>query len=231
MAPLFLGVDACRAGWIAACWRPAADELSFLLSPAWPAGAAAAAAMVAVDMPIGLPERGNRACDLDARRRLPVKSRARVFIGLRRPLLAAPDYPAANALGRSLDGKGLSKQAWHLLPKVREMDSLARLRGQNRLREVHPELVFHRLSGGLPLARKKTAEGRKQRTALLRAGGLGAVEPWLDRFPRRQAAPDDLLDAAACALAARRIYQGEAERLPAGEAPRDACGLRMEIWF
>jgi len=227
----FLGIDGCRGGWIAALWRPVEGRLDFTLHPAWPAEAAAAATMTAVDMPLGLPERGNRRCDLDARATLPVKSRPRVFLGLRRPLLAAASYAEANALGRALDGKGLSKQAWFLLPKVRELDAGARERGQSRLCEVHPELVFHHLAGGAAVARKKTPEGLAQRLALLRAAGLGPTETWLERLPRRQAAADDLLDAAACALAARRIHEGRALRLPADEPPRDSCGLRMEIWF
>jgi len=42
---------------------------------------------------------------------------------------------------------------------------------------------------------------------------------------------DDVIDAAACALAAKRILAGEGEQLPASEPPRDARGLRMEIWY
>jgi predicted RNase H-like nuclease len=49
-------------------------------------------------------------------------------------------------------------------------------------------------------------------------------------LPRRATAPDDLLDAAACALAAERILAGRARRVP-DDPPRDSRGLRMEIWY
>ncbi|MBN9000303.1 MAG: DUF429 domain-containing protein, partial [Rhizobiales bacterium] len=49
----------------------------------------------------------------------------------------------------------------------------------------------------------------------------------LQRLPK--VAPDDLLDAAALALIARRIRTGEAESFPR-EPERDARGLRMAIW-
>ncbi|MCH7795141.1 MAG: DUF429 domain-containing protein, partial [Proteobacteria bacterium] len=56
------------------------------------------------------------------------------------------------------------------------------------------------------------------------------VEALMNRFPRRDAGPDDVLDAAACALAARDMLTGRATRLPP-EPPLDARSLRMEIWY
>ncbi len=90
--------------------------------------------------------------------------------------------------------------------------------------------MFLRLTQGRPLPRKKTAEGRALRLSLLVRTGLGGVAALMDRLPRRQAGPDDVLDAAACALAARDMLSGRATRLPAAP-PVDARGLRMEIWY
>ncbi|MGF1612177.1 MAG: DUF429 domain-containing protein, partial [Kiloniellales bacterium] len=135
------------------------------------------------------------------------------------------------ALGVAREGCGLSKQAWNIAGKIRELDESLAPEDQERVREVHPELVFHRLNGWRPLPPKRSAEGQQQRLALLRDAGLTGLEPWLDHFPRKLAARDDVIDAAACALAARRILQGQGERLPPGEPPRDARGLRMEIWY
>jgi predicted RNase H-like nuclease len=42
---------------------------------------------------------------------------------------------------------------------------------------------------------------------------------------------DDVLDACALAIIAARRWRGLARRLPARDPPRDAKGLRMEIWF
>jgi predicted RNase H-like nuclease len=184
-------------------------------------------AMVAVDMPIGLPDSGARVCDGLARALLPAERRSSVFLHLRRPLLGRPTLAAANRWAKR-DGKGISVQAWNILPRIADLDSWITPARQRRVRESHPELVFLTLNGGAPLPKKRTAEGMAaRRRVLLRHGfaGLPALEADL---PRRGAALDDLYDAAALALAARRFARGEGTRLAAG---RDARGLRTEIWY
>jgi predicted RNase H-like nuclease len=47
--------------------------------------------------------------------------------------------------------------------------------------------------------------------------------------PPKGAGPDDLLDALACAVVARRLHHGEAQPFP-DPPSRDAFGLRMAIW-
>ena len=59
---------------------------------------------------------------------------------------------------------------------------------------------------------------------------IPARRSWGLLRPARPPFPDDVLDAAACALAARDMLKGRATRLP--PAPRlDARGLKMEIWY
>jgi len=99
--------------------------------------------------------------------------------------------------------------------------------------ESHPELIFTAVSGAPARHPKRTAEGRAERLALLQAHGLplSLFEP--HPFARRSCAPDDLVDAGLCALAARRIAAGVCLQLPAGAAdspPRDGRGLRMAIF-
>jgi predicted RNase H-like nuclease len=99
---------------------------------------------------------------------------------------------------------------------------------QDRVIETHPELVFRRLNGGRPLPRKKDAAGVALRRALLLADGFTALDDWLDRGRRSSGAkPDDVLDACAAAIAARDAIV----HLPEGDAPRDARGLAMQIWY
>jgi predicted RNase H-like nuclease len=184
---------------------------------------------IAVDMPIGLPDGGRRGCDLLAREKLGFPRQSSVFLGLRRPLLGFADYPAANAWGKA-DGAGLSKQAWNLLGKIRQIDAWITPARQAQVRETHPELVFQRLNGGTPPPRKATQAGLAARRALLQANGFTRLDAHLDALKPSQAKPDDLLDACACAEAARRMLTGAATRLPA-RPPRDARGLAMEIWF
>ncbi|WP_421706541.1 DUF429 domain-containing protein [Algihabitans sp.] len=237
---LTLGLDGCRAGWIVAAWlgpgsAPRFQLLRHFSQAAVTTGDLAGARQIAIDIPIGLPDSGRRACDLAARAALPPGARSRVFLDLRRPQIRylPADYPGANAWSKT-DGSGLSKQAWFILPKVAEVDSALTPEDQTRVREVHPEVVFHRLAGGLLLPSKKTPEGRKIRLQLLAEAGLAVEAGWDRQFPRKEVQLDDLIDAAVCALAARRILDGKAKALPldglAGASGRDSRGLAMEIW-
>lgn len=232
----FVGLDGCRSGWIAAAWDGPGSTLRFDPLARFAPSQAADAEAIGIDIPIGLPESGRRACDLAARAALPAGARSRVFLDLRRPLLRylpAGDYAGANAWAKR-DGHGLSKQAWFILPKVAEVDAALRPADQARVFETHPEVAFHRLNGGRLLPNKKTAAGRQARLALLAEAGASLPDGWQSLFPRRAVRPDDLLDAAVCALTARRIATGTVGPLALEGVPgargRDARGLAMEIW-
>jgi len=221
------GVDGAPGGWVAMIWAP--DGLTLADATRWRDLPLAAAGWIGVDMPIGLSDGPPRACDTAARARLPRGRKASVFPAPRRYMLGL-SHAAANAEGRRRDGRGLSVQSWHILAKVAELDAALAPGDQTRVREVHPELVFHHLAEGAPLPPKRRVAGREARLSLLDRAGLPDLRPLLDRRTRGRARPDDVLDAAACALAAARIAAGRARCLP--EAPsRDARGLRMEIWF
>jgi len=186
--------------------------------------------VVAVDMPIGFlnaAARGGRACERCARARLKGRTSS-VFSAPSRAALSKDDYPAALATNRTGNGVGLSKQSFHLFPKMREIDAGMTPQLQARVRESHPELAFAILAGAPMAHPKRTAEGRVERLAVLQA--LGYDRSLLDPHPfaRKQVSPDDLLDAAVLALSAARIARGEALRLPA-EPEQDGRGLTMEI--
>ncbi len=222
------GIDGCRAGWIVVTLGPAGAR-DFTVIERIDQLSALDGAMVFIDMPIGLPDSGDRGCDWAARKLLKGAA-SRVFLGLRRPLLRyLSDYPAANAWAKS-DGKGLAKQAYAILPKIAEIDAIMRPERQHRFRESHPELVFWRLNGSTALASKHTPEGLEARRDILVRHGFEGVDAWLNELPRQRAQPDDLLDACALALAASEAMQGFARRVKS-PALRDARGLRMDIWF
>ena len=221
---MLVGVDGCRGGWIAATregaqWIERVAEL--FCSPPAPE-------LVAIDIPIGLVDAGARHCDREARRLLPARASS-VFRPPIRPMLAARSHAEACAIGRALDGKGISAQCWAIADKIREVAALVRGEPTARraLREVHPELAFALMNGGAPVAQgKRTPAGRAQRRALLEAQ-LGAVVRAADARALR-CQPDDLLDAFAALWSAERIARGTALALPA-DPPRDAHGIAMSI--
>lgn len=228
MSPV-AGVDGCRGGWVIALLDGGAEApggpsftVTRSLGPLVADVATGRVAAAAVDMPIGLPDAGVRACDVAARARLGGR-RSAVFPAPSRAVLGARDHAEAIVRERAASGRGLSLQAFRLVPKVAELDGLVTPELQDRLVEAHPELAFARL-GGAPAAHpKRTPAGRAERRALLARVGL-APDPDV-RLPG--AAFDDVLDAAVLTLTAARVRDGAAEHL--GDGGRDTRGLRMEI--
>jgi predicted RNase H-like nuclease len=229
------GVDGCPGGWVAV-FGPrdgTSDTIRARVLPSLAAicDAPEAPAIVAVDIPIGLPDRvgpGGRAAEVLVRALLGPR-RASVFPTSARSVVYAPDYTSAIALSRRPETQPFapSPPANAIFPRIREADGLLRARPelQDRVYEVHPELAFLCLNGGaaLPEPKRKPA-GLALRRGLLARAGLPA-----DLAPPRGAKPDDLLDALAALAVARAIANGRG--VPYPDPPeRDAHGLPAAIW-
>jgi len=226
------GIDGCHAGWLrveaereggecsARIFRTAAEALED----------AHRFHLIAIDIPIGLPEDGPRSCDQEARR-LVGPRRASVFPSPVRAALDAASYAEASELSRAACGKALSKQTFAILPKIREVDAFLRASPslQPRIREVHPEVCFYLWNGATPLAHpKRHPEGLAARRQLAETVFPGAYDAIRAVFPRVLVADDDILDALAALWGARRAVAGLAVTLPAAP-PRDRFGLSMEM--
>ncbi len=236
------GVDGCRGGWLVVCigrGGTGTARAELVRDFAAVLEVTADAAAVAIDIPIGLPERGSiggRACDAAARANLGTRQSS-VFAVPARAAVEQINYVDAClvSLAASAPPRRVSKQTYNLFPKIREVDALMSPALQARVIECHPEAAFWAMNGERPLDLPKKVKSRPYppglalRRALLEAQGfdgrLLAAVPWRSA----DAGADDLLDAAACAWSAARIAAGVARRFPA--APQfDAKGLRMEIW-
>ena len=235
------GVDGCPAGWVAVLLPIGASEAprvrvvpsfqAILSCPEIPQ-------RVAVDMPIGLADRvgvGGRVCDIEARRRLGQRQSS-VFTVPARAAVMENDYrrACAIALAHSEPPRQISKQCFHLFPKIREIDRAMTPALQERVFECHPELAFWAMNGGRPLDAPKKVKSRPYqpglalRRQLLTAGGIPAELLTTHVALPKGVAFDDLLDAAACAWTARRAHLGAALRFPENP-PIDGRGLRMEV--
>jgi predicted RNase H-like nuclease len=235
------GVDGCPAGWLVAFVQPQGDSvrLAVVAEFAQVPAAPEAPAVVAVDMPIGLPERsgpGGRAAE-NAVRPLLGQRQSSVFSVPSRAAVYATDYREACrlALATSDPPRKVSKQLFMIAPKIREVDAVLRAAPERAaiVFESHPELAFWRLNGERALDLPKKVKGRPhpgglalRRDLLHRAGIPSAV---LKSAPPPGCGPDDVLDALACALTARRLHAGTARPYP-DPPPRDAFGLPMAIW-
>lgn len=225
-----LGVDACPGGWVGvvidtsrrASVFVAADIVGLvdLVRETHPV------AVVAIDIPIGLPDAGGRSADAEARRVLVGKSSS-LFSTPVRAALEATTYEEARAANlAATDGRtSVSAQAYALREKVLQVDAWVRSRPGVRVIEVHPEVSFSRMAGAPVLTRKKDADGVRTRREALAAHGVVAP-PW---FRGAGFGEDDLLDACAAAWTAVRHSLGVSESFPATpEVFSD--GIPSAIW-
>ena len=238
MTTTVAGVDGCRAGWYVVLWDTENNRFSGGVQADFSGVLAFAesAEQVAVDIPIGLLDHalpGGRICDVYARKRLHPNRMSSVFSAPVRKALDAETYTEALALNRDSShyDRGLSKQCFGILPKIREVDRLMTPDLQKRVREIHPELSFFALNGDFPLNHaKRTPDGLAERLDLLVRAGFAPLIAQNLGARLEGAEPDDLLDACAACWSARRIVEGAATALPP-EPHRDARGLCMQIWY
>jgi predicted RNase H-like nuclease len=220
-----IGIDACKKGWVGITSDLRGyfgATISQLVGTAEKDGRLA---VVAIDIPIGLPLTGPRQADVLARR-LIGKRASSVFATPIREALMAATHAEASALNLRATGKGLSQQAYALAKKILEVDAWARSANDTVI-EVHPEVCFATMAGH-PLADpKSTWAGAEERRQLLANAGielpadLGAAG--------ESAAVDDVLDAAAAAWTAKRYSEGRAVAFP--EPPERFCdGPPAAIW-
>lgn len=205
------GIDGCSDGWVVVTLHDGVvgevevvDRIGEVVDQDPATGA-----MIGIDMPIGLVDVPARAADRAARRLLPGRASS-IFNAPPRVVVDAwtagdlPDHAAASRLAVDRSGRGISQQAWRLVPRIAEVD--AAVAGGAPLLEVHPELAFAILVGE-PLPRKRSWAGLTTRRGLL--ARLGITMP--ERFPGDvRCAPDDVLDAAIVAWVADGAAAGEA---------------------
>jgi predicted RNase H-like nuclease len=243
MTTLVAGADGCPPGWSVVLrdisGRRAPEALvcptfsGLLRHPQVPA-------MIAVDMPIGLPDHvgpGGRGPEAELRGQLGDR-KSSVFSIPARPAIYAETFEdaCARAFETSEPPRKVSIQAFHLFPKVREIDELIRNDPGLAMvvHECHPEGAFMVMNNRQPLDQPKKMKssvyepGMRLRKRLL-SEVAGYPEDFLDRKPPKGVGVDDFLDACACAWVAEKMAKGEARSFP--EKPeRDSFGIPMAIW-
>jgi predicted RNase H-like nuclease len=249
--PVVVGVDGCPAGWIAVFRRADGDHSAAVFSTFVAITEAFPAAIIAVDMPIGLPAfsgKGGRGPEALVRPLVGARQSSVFSIPSRAAVYAETEafttvkawyevHRRASEVAKATSGppRGVSIQAFGIFSKIREIDTLLRERSDLGLRifESHPEVAFRQLNGGQPMHLPKkikgmvNAVGMEERKALL--GRHGYDRRFLDGPTPRGAKTDDFLDAACMMLIAERVARGEARPFP--DPPgRDALGIPVAIW-
>lgn len=230
---MIAGVDGCPGGWlVVAESRDGALSAQIFDSFEKLVAAFPARALFGVDIPIGLPDKGARACEREARQRLGHPRNASVFSAPLRPCLKASSYEEACEIRFRIEGKRMSRQAYGILPKIREVDLALKSHPEwvSQVVEVHPEVSFALMNGGVAITvSKKKLAGREARSKLLERRWPGSVAQLREKLPRGRYAMDDLLDAMAALWTVKRYVRDEADAL-GDRSARDRRGASMLIW-
>jgi predicted RNase H-like nuclease len=237
------GVDGCKNGrWIAVTTHPGSfdkAEVKIFESTVQLISKLATQSIIAIDIPIGLPERairGGRGPDWAVREFLR-PHQARVFpVPSRRAVYAlAQGYAQVCAIARETSDppRSPSKQLFGILPRIQEIDVVLRQDPalRERIFEVHPECSFKLMNNNDQLPPKKVKgrihpPGIELRMHLL--AKVGFSPSFLSQTPPRGSELDDFYDACACAWSARRILDREARLFPL-HPPLDGEGIEQAI--
>lgn len=138
----FVGVDGCKAGWFGVGLHEGGRyELEVFGEFTGVVRHFSNAALILVDIPIGLPDSGpdERKCDTTARRLVGPRGSS-VFPVPVRQASNEGTWEEGSRINRSIRGKGLSRQTWAIVPKLVEVDRLltSTPSERERVREVHP---------------------------------------------------------------------------------------------
>jgi predicted RNase H-like nuclease len=230
-----IGIDGCKSGWLyfrfdeCSATFGVADTVAEILADE------TGETRALIDIPIGLKERGKteRQCDLEARALLSPKRHSSVFPAPCRQALKQGSFAASSEKNRKITGRGLSRQTWGLVPKIREVDELLIDNPELRtiVREAHPELLFRGLAGGPMSHRKATREGFDERMTILNIFEPNTKVLVAAAFLAHggyDATRDDIVDAFALALCAR--HPGRLKTIP-NDPPLDPKGLSMQMVY
>ena len=233
---MFVGVDGCRAGWLAIGLETEDDwQVNVFpdVSSLW--NHHRGVSLILIDIPIGLKSdgRAERRCDPVVRKLLGPR-RSSVFPAPCRKAIYASSYQEACDVNQRLTGKRLSVENWNIIPKIREMDCLLSddTSARGCIREIHPELCFWGLAGRPMQHPKKRNEGLSERTQLLQSiypQTDDIIAHALSTYKRKDVARDDILDALSAAVTG---LMGKQNLVSIPQEPEfDERGLRMEMVY
>jgi predicted RNase H-like nuclease len=199
-----MGVDSCPAGWIAVIYTPylkhykVAKNFLELFNECWFKEDFDDQVYCLVDIPIGLCNEPRR-CDSIARSILGKRSSS-VFSTPVYDAVYSNTYSEAKEANFKLTGKYISKQAWNICPKIRDVnDSYHKFPLKISVKEMHPEVSFWALNGKKPCQHyKKTTEGKKERLEILSRFCPDAESLFYKIFTevnKKDVAADDIIDA------------------------------------
>lgn len=236
MTSFIIGVDGCPTGWVGATINSENEfkiEFFSTVQKLW--NSYPYTELILIDIPIGLRDKGKdpRLCDMLARKFLTRMRSSSIFPTPCRRALYANSYMQANEINKKNTGKGLSKQTWNIMPKIREVDRLLQNDENSRsiFLESHPEMCFMALNDATPMSfYKKSNEGINERLTLLKSHckiSKKSLKEHLIRLKRNKVSLDDILDAFVLAVSAAK-GKSNLQMIPE-KFEYDSIGLPMRM--
>jgi predicted RNase H-like nuclease len=164
------------------------------------------------------------------------KRKSSIFPAPSRLVIRCNEYREASQKNKEATGRGLSKQTFNIITKIKEVDDFFQSANYDprnkRIREVHPEVCFWGLNGCYEMNyKKKSALGICERMQVL-GGYIKDVDKIFDqtrsRYYKTQVADDDIIDALVCAVMA--LFNGSLSTFPLA-SETDTKGIPMEIVY
>jgi predicted RNase H-like nuclease len=203
---IYIGVDSCPAGWISIIYSQNVKYYKITKTFLEIFNDYNDEVLCLVDIPIGLCDEPRR-CDMIARSILGKRSSS-VFSTPVYNAVYAKTYEDAKQENFKLTGKYISKQAYNICPKIRDVnDTIPKLETKIIIREMHPEVSFWALNDKKPCDHyKKTPEGKKERLNILSNYSNDAIlffEMVRADTTKKMVADDDIIDALVGAITAK----------------------------
>ena len=220
------GIDGIKGGWVIVEMEDGTFTKARIVQTKEIPGVIAKKDLALIDIPIGICEHTWRNVDAQAKKLLAHRHASVFAIPPRAVIQGVKDYKEALNRSKKLTGKGFSKQAWNILPKIMEVEELL-LSGAippGRLRETHPELCFLTLNHSTPLPSKHTEEGKTTRMKILQRYTTNT--PVFINKISNLCGICDIMDAMVCALCAELVLKN-GEKAIGGK--KDSKGLVMAI--
>ena len=231
---LYIGVDGCKGGWIAAILDHCDLRIEKYSNIEALIGRYPKFDSFLIDMAIGLQDTADQLRpDNEARAELKSKASS-VFPVPCREAVYAEGEEAQKQANQLVLGKSLAKQSIAIIPKIKELAVFLDTHPEykNVILESHPELAFARMKGSVLMTRKKEYTGYTERKTLLEEYlDKSQLTGLRDKAKQLGCAPDDVLDAICMAVTAAMQAHEMCETIPSGtgKPEKDSRELRMQM--
>jgi predicted RNase H-like nuclease len=152
-----------------------------------------------------------------------------------REAVYAESYEKACEINREFTGKSISRQAWNIIPKIRDVDALLAKNEvfRGKIKETAPEVCFQAFTGSPMSYPKKSYDGFSERMKALKRVCPATdkiADSALSKYRWKEVAKDDVLDALAVAVTAKMGQRYGFQYVPC-EPEKDYEGLNIQMVF